>query len=140
MHTPFFWVVCAAAVAALALIVRQRQRLLLHLALAILIGTGTHLLLDAIFTGVKLLYPFSNVYFRIRSPISVRYDNWLINYILNPIFLTEIYAFIGAAMLYRYRRTESSPGAVGFLRVNQGIVGAAVLITVLYLLNWVVGT
>lgn len=141
VHTPFFWMICAAAVALLAIVLRQRQRLLLGLSLAILIGAGTHIFLDAIFVGVKILYPLSNEYFRMRSPISSRYDNWIINYLLHPIFLTEIYAFIVAAMLWRYRRTEPSPpGVVDFLRVNRGVVGVAVLITALYLLNWQVGT
>lgn len=136
-HTPFFWMTCAASVAVLAIIVRQRRRLLLHLAAAILIGAGTHLLLDAIFTGVKLLYPFSNEYFRLRPPISSRYNGWLVNYVLHPMFLSEFYAFVVAAMLWRYRKTKpSAPGAVGFLRVNRGIVAVAVLVTFLYFLNW----
>jgi hypothetical protein len=72
-----------------------------------------------------------------RPPISSRYDNWIINYLLHPIFLTEIYTFVGAAILWRYRRARPSPpGVVGFLRVNQDVVGLAVLITVLYPLNW----
>lgn len=141
VHTPFFWVICTAGVALLAIVFRQRQRLLLHLALAILLGAATHILLDAIFVGVKLLYPLSDEYFRMRPPISSRYDNWIINYLLHPIFLTEIYTFVGAVMLWRHRRAKPSPpGVVGFLRVNQGILGLAVLITILYLLNWHVGT
>lgn len=141
LHTPFFWLLCASGVALLAVVFRHRKRLLLSLSLAILIGAATHLLLDAIFVGVKLLYPFSNEYFRMRPPISSRFDNWIINYSLHPIFLTEIYAFIGAAMLWRYRRAESSPaGVVGFLGVNRSIAEVAVLITALYLLNWLVGT
>ena len=137
VHTPFFWVVCAAGVALLAVVFRHRKRLLLSLSLAILIGAGTHLLLDAIFVGVKVLYPLSNEYFRIRPPISLRYDNWIINYLLHPIFLTEIYTFVAAAMLWRHRRAEPSrPGFAGIIRVNRGIVGIAVLITALYLLNW----
>ena len=140
LHTPFFWMVCAAGVALLAIPIRQRRRLLLHLAFAILIGAATHLLLDAIFVGVKVLYPLSDEYFRMRPPISLRYDNWIINYMLHPIFLTEIYVCVGAAMLWRYRRAEPSPhGLASFLRVNQGIAGIAVLITALYLLNWYVG-
>jgi len=141
MHTPFFWMLCAAAVAVLTIVIRKRRRLLLHLAFAILIGAATHILLDAIFTGVKLLYPLSNEYFRFRPPISSRYDNWLINYVLHPIFLTEIYAFVVAAMLWRYKRTKPSPpGPVGFLLVNRSIAGMAVLVTALYLLNWYAGS
>jgi inner membrane protein len=140
VHTPFLWVICAAGVALLAIVFRQRRRLLLSLALAILIGAATHILLDAIFVGVRLLYPLSSEYYRMIPPISSRYDNWILNYLLHPIFLTEIRTFVGAAMLWRYRRAKpSSPRIVGFLRVNQGVVGLAVLITVLYLLNWYVG-
>ena len=123
VHTPFFWAICAAGVALLAIVFRQRQRLLLHLAFAILVGAATHILLDAIFVGMKLLYPLSNEYFRMRPPISSRYDNWIINYLLHPIFLTEIYTFVGATMLWRYRRAKASSRVVmGFLRANQGIL------------------
>jgi inner membrane protein len=141
VHTPFFWVICATGVALLAIPFRQRQSLLQHLALAILIGAATHILLDAIFVGVRLLYPLSNEYFRMRPPISSRYDNWIINYLLHPMFLTEIYTFAGAIMLRRQRRAKaSSRGVVGFLLMNKGVVGLASLITVLYLLNWHVGS
>jgi inner membrane protein len=140
VHTPFFWMVCAAGVALLGIVFRQRKRLLLGLALAILIGAATHFVLDAIFVGVKILYPLSNEYFRMRPPISTRYENWLINYVLHPIFLTEIYVCVGAGMLWRYRRAEpSAPGVFGLLRVNRGIAGIAVLVTVIYLLNWYAG-
>ena len=140
VHTPFFWMVCAAGVALLAILFRQRKRLLLRLSMAILMGAATHFVLDAVFVGVKILYPLSNEYFRMRPPISLRYDNWIINYLLHPIFLTEIYVCVGAAMLWRYRRAEPAPpGVAGFLRVNRSIAGVAVLVTVLYLLNWYAG-
>ena len=106
-HTPFFWIVCVLSISLLAIAVKRKRRLFFSLAFALLLGSSTHVLSDAIFIGVKLLYPMSNEYYRMRPPITLRYDNLLINYILNPIFLTEIYTFFAAGMILRSNKSKA---------------------------------
>lgn len=138
-HTPFFWILCSFSISLLAIGVERKQRLLFSLAFSLLAGSFTHVLSDAIFTGVKLFYPVSNEYFRMRPPIALRYDNPFINYVLNPIFLTEIYTFIAAGMvLRRNTRKEPTNNLLGILKIDKYLIGGATLITLFYALNWYV--
>lgn len=139
LHTPFLWFVVCGAIASLALVFPCRRALLLNLALVVLIGTWLHLLLDAIFVGVKLLYPFSMNYYRFRPPISLRYDNWIVNYVLHPIFLTEIYTFIAAGITFKVKRDSVSLNRpLAILRSSRYLIAVAILITLAYVLNWYV--
>lgn len=138
-HTPFFWVLCSIGISFLAIAVKRKRRLFFNLAFALLVGAFTHILSDAVFTGVKLLYPLSNEYYRMRPPISLRYDNLFINYVLNPVFLTEIYTFVAAGIvLRRNRNKESASDLLAILKSNKDLIGGAALITLFYILNWYV--
>ncbi len=136
-HTPFFWIVCSLGISLLAIAVKRKRRLFFNLALALLLGSSTHVLSDAVFTGVKLFYPVSNEYYRMSSPIAVRYDDLLINYVLHPIFLTEIYTFLAAGMVLRSNKSkEHNNNLLAILKSNKDLIVGVALITLIYLLNW----
>jgi len=138
-HVPLFWAGGCLAILLLSIVLKKHRRLLTRLVVAIAIGVLTHLLLDAIFTGVKIFYPFSNDYYRMLSPISWRYDNWIVNYVLHPIFLTEIYVFIVAGIILRRNRHKFRFDTVAVVvSSNKGFIVGAGLITALYALNWYV--
>jgi membrane-bound metal-dependent hydrolase YbcI (DUF457 family) len=137
IHTPFFWIVCSLSISLLAIAVKGKRRLFFGLAFALLLGSLTHVLSDAVFTGVKLFYPASNEYYRVRPPITLRYDNLFVNYVLHPIFLTEIYTFFAAGMILRSNKSkEPANNLLAILKINAILVGGAVLITIIYVLNW----
>ena len=139
MHTPFFWLVICVGIVALALILPSRRQLFINLSLAVLIGAMTHLALDAVFVGVKLLYPLSVEYFRFRPPISWRYDNWIINYVLHPIFLTEIFAFIAAGIVFQTKRHGAGNCALpAILWVNRYLITIGALSGLAHFINWYV--
>ncbi len=136
-HTPFFWFLCCCGIAALALIFPCRRRLLASLSLAMFIGAMTHLLLDAIFVGIRLFYPLSTAYYRLLPPISLRYGNWIVNYVLHPMFLTEIYTSITAGIIFQTKRHGAGNCALpAILRVNQQLIGIGVLLGLVYAINW----
>lgn len=137
VHTPFFWLVTCVGIAALALILPSRRRLLVGLSLAVFIGAMTHLVLDAIFVGVKLLYPISIEYFRFRHPITWRYNNWIVNYILHPIFLTEILTFVIAGIIFQTKRCRAGRCKWStWLRINRYWIGMGALAGLAYFANW----
>lgn len=139
LHTPIFWLAICAAIMVMALIFRRRRAVLVSLAIVVLVGTWLHLLLDAIFVGVRLFVPLSDDYFRFRGPISWRYDNWVINYILHPIFLTEVYLFVAAALVFQTKRRNA--GNLTLSRVwksNRRLFAVVGLITLAYAINWFV--
>lgn len=129
---------CSFSIFLLAIATERKRRLLFSLAFSLVIGSLTHVLSDAIFTGVKLFYPLSNEYFRMRPPIALRYDNLFINYVLNPIFLTEIYTFIAAGMVLRCNKRKEPTNNLWILKINKYLIGGAALITLFYALNWYV--
>lgn len=137
VHTPFFWLVICAGIAALTLVLPSRRQLLVSIALSILIGAITHLALDAIFVGVKLLYPFSTEYFRFRRPIAWRYDHWVVNYVLDPVFLTELYTFLAAGMVLEMKRSGATLRTLpAVLRSNSLLLGLALWLGLVYAVNW----
>lgn len=136
-HTPIFWFACAGLLFVSGVLVARRRSLLNALALALFIGAMTHLLTDAIFVGVKMLYPFSDAYFRMRPPIRLITDDLRLNYILNPIFLTEIHTFLAAWLLLREKQLASyRPTIKEGIRRNKGILTIAIFITAAYCIHW----
>lgn len=139
LHTPIFWLGLCAAIMVLALIFRQRRAFLASLAIVLLMGAWLHLLLDALFVGVRLFAPLSDEYFRFRGPISWRYDNWVVNYVLHPIFLTEVYVFVVAGATYQTKQNSAGNVTVpGLLRINRNLLTVTALITLVYAINWFV--
>ena len=97
----------------------------------------THLITDAIFVGVKMLYPFSDNYFRIRPPIRLLYEDRRLNYLINPIFLTEIHTFLLAWIVLREKRAENVTQAItGRILHHKDILAIAALITLAYCVHW----
>ncbi len=139
LHTPVFWLAFCGLILTAALVVRQRRALLVSLAIVILMGAWLHLLLDAIFVGVRMFVPLSDDYFRFSGSISKRFDNWVVNYVLHPIFLTEVYVFAAAAFVFH---TKQSGGFdVGWprpLKTNRALLAVTGLITMAYVVNWFV--
>jgi hypothetical protein len=121
-----------------AVIFRRRRAFLTSLAVVILMGTWLHLLLDAIFVGVRLFVPLSDEYFRFRGPISWRYDNWVVNYILHPVFLIEIYVFVLAAAVFQAKRSNSGGILISstLLNRNRKLLAISGLVTLAYAVNW----
>ena len=116
---------------------RRKRLLLIALVLALLIGTFIHLITDAIFVGVKMIYPFSDAYFRMRPPIRLIVEDRRLNYLLNPIFLTEIYTFLLAWVLLREKRASSAAKTVTErIRSHIDILSIAALITLAYCIHW----
>ncbi len=136
-HTPAFWLMCATLLI-LGGVLRPRIRYLLTaLALALLIGTFTHLITDAIFVGVKMLYPLSDTYFRMSPPIRLIVEDRRLNYLLNPIFLTEIYTFLLAWIMWREKRADTVAHTLRMrLIYHKWILSSAVLIALAYGLHW----
>ncbi|MBX3051245.1 MAG: metal-dependent hydrolase [Caldilineaceae bacterium] len=136
-HTPIFWLISAALLISAGLAFRRKRPLLIALALALLIGTFTHLITDAIFVGVKMLFPFSDTYFRMRPPIRLIVEDRRLNYLLNPIFLTEIYTFLLAWIIWREKRASSpSIPTTERIRRHRGVLSIVALITLAYCIHW----
>jgi membrane-bound metal-dependent hydrolase YbcI (DUF457 family) len=138
LHTSIFWLGLIAAIMVVAVIFRRRRAFLTSLAVVILMGTWLHLLLDAIFVGVRLFVPLSDEYFRFRGPISWRYDNWVVNYILHPVFLIEIYVFVLAAAVFQAKRSNSGGILISstLLNRNRKLLAISGLVTLAYAVNW----
>lgn len=139
LHTPVFWLAFCGLILAAAVVVRRRRALLVSLAFVILMGAWLHLLLDAIFVGVRMFVPLSDDYFRFRGPISKRFDNWVVNYLLDPMFLTEVYVFAAAAVIFHTRRAGGFHVTLPrLLRTNRSLLAVTALITLAYVVNWFV--
>lgn len=137
VHTPFFWLMTCVGIAALVLVWPSQRRLLVALSLAVFLGSMTHLMLDAVFIGVRLFFPFSTAYFRFRHPITWRYDNWIVNYILHPIFLSEILTVVIAGIIFQTKRCRKDRCEwATWLRMNRYWIGGTVVIALAYLANW----
>lgn len=106
VHIPGFW----AAVAAFGLtVIKVFKPRLLGTALAFLAGVSVHLLLDSIAGDVKWLWPFSDAFFHLVT-VPARYDNWIWNFVLHPIFLLEILIWMAAMITFRRsRKTNPRP-------------------------------
>ncbi len=139
LHTPVFWLAFCGLILTAALVVRQRRALLVSLAFVILMGAWLHLLLDAIFVGVRMFVPLSDDYFRFRGPISKRFDNWVVNYLLDPMFLTEVYVFAAAAMVFHTKRSGGFRVAFpALVHTNRKLLMVTGMITLAYMLDWFV--
>lgn len=100
VHIPAFW--AAVALVALPLIRWQRPDWFAP-AVAFLLAIFVHLCLDTLAGDIKWRWPFSDEFYHLVT-VPARYDNWVWNFILHPVFLAEI--AIWAAALFVWRRRQ----------------------------------
>ncbi|SLN36844.1 hypothetical protein ROA7450_01753 [Roseovarius albus] len=96
VHVPAFW----AIVTLVFLILEPRiSASLRQCGWAFLLAVSVHILLDGLAGGIKWLWPLSDqLYYIVTVP--TRFENWILNFILHPIFLFEIAIWAVAIRLW----------------------------------------
>lgn len=103
VHAPLFWVFLGLP---FLLLVRSLQPNWILPALAFLSATLVHITLDSIAGGIMWIWPFSNDLSRLIE-VEARYNNWILNFILHPVFLLEIIIWFAAAYLFFRKPNET---------------------------------
>lgn len=98
VHAPGFWALIALP--ALPLIARF-ARPYLPAAFAFFAGLFVHLCLDTIAGDIMWHWPFSDAFTHLIT-VTPRYENWILNFILHPVFILEL--LIWAAALWIGKR------------------------------------
>ncbi len=100
VHIPFFWALIAAIMLPM---LRVANSAWLGTAAAFFVGIAVHLALDTIAGDIKWLWPLSDNFFHLVT-IPALYSNWILNFVLHPVFLLEVLIWI-AAIWTLWRRT-----------------------------------
>ncbi len=86
VHIPAFWLALAAIVLPILAIVKPAW---LRPALAGLAGVFVHLCLDTLAGDIKWLWPWPDRFVHVVD-IPARHSQWVLNFVLHPIFLIEV--------------------------------------------------
>lgn len=93
VHVPLFWLMITLPALAIMKIKFQRY---LPAAIGFFIAILLHLCLDTIAGDIMWHWPFSDTFTHLVD-IPTRFDNWIVNFILHPVFLLELLIW-GAAI------------------------------------------
>ncbi|MEL7258495.1 MAG: metal-dependent hydrolase [Pseudomonadota bacterium] len=108
VHIPAFWLLMASLVLPAT---RWLKPSWIRPAMAFFAGILVHLLLDTIAGDVKWLWPLSDRFFHLFT-VPATYENWILNFVLHPVFLLEILIWVVALGLWwRNRVTRDSAQA-----------------------------
>lgn len=86
VHAPAFWAVIALITLPA---VNMFARRVFSVLIAFFLGLFVHICLDSIAGDIMWAWPFSDKLYHLVS-VSARYDNWILNFVLHPVFLLEI--------------------------------------------------
>jgi len=86
VHIPGFWILVACITLPVLRIFAPRY--LLH-GVAVFLALFVHILLDGIAGGVVWFWPFDATLYRLFDVPAI-WSNWILNFILHPIFLVEL--------------------------------------------------
>ncbi|MFQ6548236.1 metal-dependent hydrolase [Aestuariibius sp. 2305UL40-4] len=103
VHIPGFWLIVGAVVLPL---VRRAKPALLPAGIAFFLSIFLHICLDAIAGGIAWAWPFSDRFFTLIE-VPARFDHWVLNFILHPVFLIEVAIWAAALTLPVGRRREA---------------------------------
>jgi len=96
VHIPVFWAAVAAVVSP---VIAATARPFLAPAAAFFAAILLHICLDTISGGILWHWPWSD---KLTSLITIpaRYNNWVLNFVLHPVFLLELMIWAAASWLW----------------------------------------
>lgn len=104
VHIPAFWATLALLFVAIQSLMPPLWR---RCSWAFFLAILVHLLLDSIAGDIKWLWPLSDQFYHAVT-VPARYDNWILNFILHPVFLLEIVIWAVALFLWVRRPSGKS--------------------------------
>ncbi len=96
VHIPAFWAVIAAITLPLITILKRRY---LPATVTFFAALLIHICLDTISGDILWGWPFSDTFTHLIT-ITPRFDNWVLNFILHPVFAFELLIWAAAAYLF----------------------------------------
>lgn len=108
VHVPAFWLIVAVLVYPVLSWLKPNC---VRPALAFFAGIFVHLLLDTVAGDIKWLWPLSDRFFNLFT-VPATYSNWILNFILHPVFLFELLIWSLALALWWRSRLDRDSGKV----------------------------
>lgn len=96
VHIPAFWAMVAAVTLPLVTLFCRR---FLMAAFAFFAALLVHVCLDTIGGDIMWHWPWSDNFTSLVS-VPARYDNWVLNFVLHPVFLLELMIWAAALWLW----------------------------------------
>lgn len=115
VHAPAFW--AAIAIVVLPLVSRFARELL-PTAVAFFAGLFLHICLDSVAGDIMWAWPLSDQLYHLVT-VTARYEHWILNFVLHPVFLLEIAIWIWAIFLVV--RTSQCPPASTCLKKSSSL-------------------
>ena len=99
VHVPAFWGLIALLFVAVQ---KWLPSLWKSCGWAFFLAIFVHLILDTVAGDIKWLWPRSDQFFHLVA-VPARFDNWILNFVLHPVFLLEIAIWAVAISLWLRR-------------------------------------
>jgi len=96
VHIPAFWAMVAAVTLPLVTLFARR---FLMAAFAFFAALLVHVCLDTIGGDIMWRWPWSDTFTSLVS-VPARYDNWVLNFVLHPVFILELMIWAAALWLW----------------------------------------